>query len=116
MIEAAKYYNSLLLLTQLSSFLLPWVNLSYQNPSIRLQTKAVPLSIKIGDTDSACNTVKEAIETLPSQPITNIVANYSSELNEISDEELTLAENCENDEEQTENNCELLVGFLKKMG
>merc|ERR1712179_214048 len=66
-------------------------------------TKAVPLSIKIEDTDSACNTVEEAIETLHSQPITNIVANYSSGLDEISDDEMKLAENCENDEEQTEN-------------
>jgi len=79
-------------------------------------TKAVPLSIKIEDADSACNTVEEVIETLPSQPITNIVANYSSELDDISDEEMTFAENCENDEEQTENSCELLVGFLKKIG
>jgi len=69
-------------------------------------TKAVPLSNRKKDTNSACNAVEEPIGTLLSQPATNIVANYSSEL-EISDE-MTLNEKCEKDEEQTENGCELV--------
>jgi len=53
--------------------------------------------------DTLVMKANEALPKNPStcKPLTNIVANYSSDFEEISDEELTLAEDCLDDPEQT---------------